>query len=119
MVMKNHIRRTAYVDNVCCECGSPYSSPSYLIKHMMEVHQIQLHPRMQSRSRPISTQYEFVKSKSDPHQCLFYGCPSCWFYCPQDLQRLAKHIQDTHLVDLEDGYETPEYEEEKNVVYEH
>lgn len=114
MVTKNNVKRTAFVDNVCCVCGSPYASPSYLIKHMMQVHNLQLHPRPQSKSRPPSIKYDFVKAKSEPHQHLLYGCPSCWFYTTQDLERLKEHIQSTHLVDLD----TPVHKEEE-VVYQH
>lgn len=85
---------------------------------MMKAHQIQLHPRLQSKSRPPSTKYEFAKVKSVPHQRIFYGCPSCWFYCPQDMKRLAKHIRNTHLIDVEDGYETPVDEENDSDEYE-
>jgi Pyruvate/2-oxoacid:ferredoxin oxidoreductase delta subunit len=107
MSSRNNVNITAFIDNVCCECGNSYASPSYLIKHMMKDHQIQLHPRMQRKSRPLSTKYKFVKVNTAPHRRVLYGCPSCWFYCPQDLERLANHIHDIHLTDMEDGYETP------------
>lgn len=112
MTSGNNYTIKAFIDNMCCECGISYSSPSYLIKHMSKQHDIILQPRKQRRSRPRSTKYDFVKSKNIPHRRLLYGCPSCWFYCPQDLNRLAQHYEDIHIGYLDEGYETPIDEED-------
>jgi Pyruvate/2-oxoacid:ferredoxin oxidoreductase delta subunit len=99
-------RITAYVDNACYECGKSYSSAAVLIKHMKDQHSIELKPRAPGPNRPASTKYNFINKRSYHRRTLF-GCPSCWYHCPQNYNFLREHIADHHLAEDAVGFEDP------------
>lgn len=89
-------RVTAYVDNPCYECDKLYSSPAVLIKHMKKQHDIILESRKGSYNRPASVKWIFVPNEK-PYRRTLYGCPSCWFHCDEDMDKIKKHITEIHL----------------------
>ncbi|CAO3612340.1 unnamed protein product [Mucor hiemalis] len=109
-VSKTNELVSAYVDNPCYLCHKMLSSPGALISHLDTIHKVKLTPRAKSRGRPRSTKYHFV-SKSGQHRRILFGCPSCWFHCPKNFQRLRTHIKEAHLDEDGLGFEEPEDEE--------
>ncbi|RCH87844.1 hypothetical protein CU098_000528, partial [Rhizopus stolonifer] len=90
-----------FLRHLCFDCEETLSSPSALINHLKNRHQMFVKPRPSGLKRPKERNVSYItKSKDiDPETIIRYACPSCWFEC-EDKETHRQHIIEEHLNDF-------------------
>jgi hypothetical protein len=105
----------AYLEHLCPECSTTFSSPISLLNHLKSSHMIHLSPRKAGRNRPTNASYVYVKNQEDA-QTTQSACPSCWSHFNiDDVHELSDHIRTVHLENSEQYMQKATNNQQRNL----
>lgn len=128
MVTNKKEKEIVNIQYPCYICANEYSGARQVISHVENMHGYILNPRQIGHHRPPSNKYSYENDIKKKWDVQHFGCPSCWFHCPQNFETLMQHIMIEHEPAKVDGFvqkvpddEIEEYEtdeEEKDELQE-
>lgn len=95
----------------CFLCGGEYGTANGAIQHIKAEHGYVMIPRPPAYHRPVDKRYDYESSLGGRWDSQHYGCPSCWFHAPKDLEAILEHVMNVHSPQLMEGF-IPDREDE-------
>lgn len=93
---KRRERKVVHVRYPCYICGSTFPYATTVICHAESVHGILIPSRKVGTRCPESFRYRFEKDPAKYRAAQRNGCPSCWYHCREDLEKVEQHITSEH-----------------------
>ncbi|CAO3630585.1 unnamed protein product [Mucor hiemalis] len=95
----------------CFLCGGEYGTASGVLQHIKTVHGYAMIARPPGHRRPVDKHYDYESHVGGRWNVQHYGCPSCWFHAPKDLEVILEHVMNTHKPRQLEGF-VPKEEDE-------
>lgn len=93
---KNLTLRLVYPCHICKNTNSGYGKASTMLKHVRDVHGIDLPSRRIGIRRPANSvfNYQTDTQQGDEYET-HLACPSCWYHT-ENIHNLKTHIEEKH-----------------------